>query len=325
MSSSGDSAGAETASTTVAVICGPTAAGKSGVAMALAARRPLTIISADSRQVYKGFDIGTAKPTAEDMRRVPHRGVDVVEPTQRFSAAAWADLATAAIAEARAAGRIPVIVGGTGFYVRALFEPLFQEPALDESRRHGLQRAMDGMETGELRRWCERLDPPRARFGRAQLVRAVEVALLTGRRLSALHVERARPAAFRASYLLVDPGPVLASWIATRAAAMFDAGWTDEVRRLVRDVPADAPAWRASGYDAMRRHVRGELGRDATLERVIIETRQYAKRQRTWFRNQLRDEDVRTVAPAASDRTWEADVEAWITGIEAGERGAERR
>ena len=110
--------------TDIHVICGPTGAGKSAIAMSLAERHPVTIISADSRQVYRGFDIGTAKPSAEERRLVPHRGIDVAEPTERYSAAAWAEAADRWIDEARADGRVPLVVGGTGFYLRALFGEL---------------------------------------------------------------------------------------------------------------------------------------------------------------------------------------------------------
>lgn len=337
MSSSGASAGAD-AGPVVPVICGPTAAGKSSVALWLAERHDVTIISADSRQIYRRFDVGTAKPDAETMRRVPHRGIDVVEPAERYSAAAWAELAAGAITEAAGAGRVPLIVGGTGFYIRALFQPLFREPALDDARRAAVQETLAPMATEELRRWCLALDPARAHLGRAQLRRAIEVALLTGERLSELHVEQARVGSFRASYLLVDPGPVLGSWIAARAAAMMRAGWLAEVRTLIREVPDGAPAWHATGYDVLRQHARGELSRDAALERVVIETRQYAKRQRTWFRNQLAGHDVRRIAPRAPeareareaaglgmDSAWEDVVDSWMTEIEAGFRAAGTR
>src|SRR3954447_9305196 len=125
MSSSADSDGAESPLTTVPVICGPTASGKSAVAMWLSLRRELLIISADSRQIYRSFDIGTAKPAPDELSRVPHVGADVVEPDQRYSAAEWTQMAQRAITEALAAGRLPIIVGGTGFYIAALFKPLW--------------------------------------------------------------------------------------------------------------------------------------------------------------------------------------------------------
>jgi tRNA dimethylallyltransferase len=309
MSSSAGSEGAERL--TIPVICGPTASGKSAIVSWLSLRRELLVISADSRQVYRRFDIGTAKPSAEERRRIPHRGIDVVDPTERFSAANFATMAEEAIREALATSRIPIVVGGTGFYIGALFRPLWEEPPLDPERRQEIQRALAEKSLDELRRWCRALDPVRAHLGRAQLLRAIEVALLTGARLSDQHVTRARPCAFRPSYLLVDPGMELSARIAARATAMLDAGWPDEVRRLIDDVPGDAPAWKATGYEVVRSYVRGELDRSTALERVVIETRQYAKRQRTWFRHQLARERVHRLVPNAAG--WQEAVDRWIS------------
>ena len=256
---------------------------------------------------------------------MPHRGIDVVAPTERYSAAQWAEMAREAIDEAHATGRMPLVVGGTGFYIASLFRPLWAEPSLDGARRIRLQRAFAEMPTPELRRWCEALDPVRARLGRAQLLRAVEVALLTGQRLSDLHVVHARPATYRPSYLLVDPGTDLPSRITSRASAMLDGGWIDEVRQLMRVVPPDAPAWNATGYAAMRDHALGVADRAATLERVAVETRQYAKRQRTWFRHQLDRERVVRLTTAASGRGWQETVDRWITELERTMRGSAER
>lgn len=291
------------------VICGPTAAGKSPLALALAEHVPLVIISADSRQLYRGFDIGTAKPTIAERARVPHWGVDVAEPLERFSAAHWAAGAHAAVAGATAAGRTPAVVGGTGFYLRALTAPLWREPPLDASRRASVARWLAPITTAELRRWCAALDPRRAHLGRAQLLRAVEVALLTGIPLSVWHAreapeERKQPEVgapgLHVRYLLVDPGPSLRDTIERRVDAMLAAGWMEEVMALDARVPATAPAWSASGYTRLRQAHRGELSRAAAREGTIIETRQYAKRQRTWFRHQL-DGDVTRLDPAAPD------------------------
>ena len=294
------------------VICGPTAAGKSAIAMQLATAHHAAIVSADSRQIYRGFDIGTAKPDERDRRLVPHFGVDVADPAERYSASRWAEHAERWIADAAQRGFAALIVGGTGFYLRALFEPLFREPPLEGLRRAAMQRALSVMPLPELRRWCAALDPERAQLGRAQLLRAIEVALLTGERLSELHRREARAPRFAARYLVVDPGVALAGRIAERAQGMLRNGWDDEVRRLLETVPGDAPAWNATGYDTMRRMVAGEMTRDAALERIRIDTRQYAKRQRTWFRHQLRDADVTRVNPDEPRR--DAIVEAWWEG-----------
>jgi tRNA dimethylallyltransferase len=301
---SGDSAGAD-----ILVICGPTAAGKSMIAMWIGERQASTIISADSRQVYRGFDIGTAKPRMDEQSRVPHRGIDVVDPTRRYSAALWSAAADAWIDETIASRRVPTIVGGTGLYLRAIFGGLFQEPETDPLKRRALESVLSSFELPELRRWTERIDPARAHLGRTQLLRAIEVALLTGHRVSALQRDRAASPRWRPRYLVVDPGPALGERIATRLDDMLDHAWPDEVQRLMQTVPADAPAWNATGYDAIRRMIRGEITRDATRDAILIQTRQYAKRQRTWFRHQLPAERVTRVDPLASD--WRDTVARW--------------
>jgi tRNA dimethylallyltransferase len=277
--------------------------------MWLAELSPATIISADSRQVYRGFDIGTAKPTREEQASVPHEGIDVADPMIRYSAAAWATAADEWIEASLARGRTPIVVGGTGLYLRALFEGLFEEPPLDSARRAELEAELANVTTTELRRWTEKLDPPRASLGRAQLLRSVEIALLTGRKLSDLHRERPRSPRWRPRYLVVDPGPALADRIARRIDDMLDHGWPDEVQRLMQSLPPDAPAWNSTGYDAIRRFVTGAATRAEARERVLIDTRQYAKRQRTWFRHQVPSDAVTRVDPLAAD--WTNVVRAW--------------
>src|SRR6478752_467750 len=136
----------------IPVICGPTSAGKSAIALWLALRQPTTIIVADSRQIYRRFDVGTAKPSSAEIASVPHRGIDIIEPTERYSAAAWAASAEDWIEEAQSAGRTPLVVGGTGFYLRALFEPLFEEPALDAVGRRRLEQLLAPYSLAELKR-----------------------------------------------------------------------------------------------------------------------------------------------------------------------------
>jgi tRNA dimethylallyltransferase len=285
----------------IRVICGPTAAGKSAIAGTLALEYGATIISADSRQIYRGFDIGTAKPGWNERKAITHRGIDIADPTERFSASAWATMAIGWVGEAVASGSTPLIVGGTGFYIRALFDPLFAAPDLDQSRREQLEHLLNPMPLNELRRWCTVLDPERAHLGRYQLVRAVEIALLTGMRISELHAADDSKPVFTASYLLVDPGPSLAERIERRVDEMIDAGWETETRSLDASVPENAPAWKASGYRVMRSLSRGEIDLSVARERIIIETRQYAKRQRTWFRHQLGDAPVTRVNPDDPD------------------------
>ena len=295
------------------IICGPTAAGKSGIALELAAQHDAAIVSADSRQVYCYFDIGTAKPTRRECEQATHYGVDVVEPTERYSAARWADDAEEWMECAAEIDKPAVIVGGTGLYIKALVEPLFDAPEIDATRRARLEEELQSRSLDDLRRWCNELDPARAHLGRAQLTRAIETVVLAGVRISDLHAEHraATPPKTdaQASYLLVDPGAVLARRIEARVDAMIKRGWAEEVRELIDRVPADAPAWKASGYAAMREHVQGKCDLSSARERVIIETRQYAKRQRTWFRHQLPATAVTPVNP--EDSQARAVVREW--------------
>jgi tRNA dimethylallyltransferase len=287
------------------IICGPTAAGKSTLALELAELHDAAIISADSRQIYCGFDVGTSKPTREECARVTHFGIDVAEPDERFSAARWAAEADEWVESAGEIQKDPVVVGGTGLYIKALIEPLFSAPELDPARRSELTRQLESKPISELRRWCNELDPARAHLGRTQLLRAIETAVLSGRRISelhSLHTSRREASEPRISpmYLVVDPGDSLAARIAERVEAMVATGWIGEVEELAQKVPPDAPAWKASGYSVMRSHVRGDLDLSTAKERVIIETRQYAKRQRTWFRHQLPSAAVTHLNPEDS-------------------------
>lgn len=277
--------------------------------MALARQRGLAIVSADSRQVYRGFDIGTAKPSAAEQALVPHYGIDVADPRERYSAHQWATRARDWCREATAHGTPPLVVGGTGLYIRALVHPLDALPTVPPVARAALEPWLAARSRDELQRWCQRLDPARAHLGRTQLLRAIETALLTGQRLSeSLGQNAAAPVPVR--YLVVDPGPVLASRIASRVQAMCEAGFADEVRNLINTVPADAPAWNASGYGAMRGAVEGRMALTAALERIVIETRQYAKRQRTWFRHQLPSAEVTWLNPL-DDGALDAAIDWW--------------
>ncbi|MEQ1690108.1 MAG: tRNA (adenosine(37)-N6)-dimethylallyltransferase MiaA [Gemmatimonas sp.] len=305
------------ASDTVPVIMGPTGAGKSAIAMHLAERYGLAIVSADSRQIYRGFDIGTAKPVEAERQRIPHFGIDILDPTVRYSAHQWSTDADGWIAQARVQGRQPLIVGGTGFYVRALVDPLDPTPDLDPTRRAALASWLNMLDADALARWCRRLDPARASLGRTQQLRAVETALLAGRRISDWPTAETidpQPPGRVARYLVVDPGVVLHRRIAQRVDAMVAAGWFDEVRALSAHVPSEAPAWNASGYGRIREAVSGERSRESAVERVIIETRQYAKRQRTWCRHQLPIAHVTRVDSNAPDAL--AQACAWWESVE---------
>lgn len=272
------------------VLVGPTGVGKTAAAVALAAVTPLTVISADARQVYRGLDIGTAKPDAETLARVPHRGVDLVDVGERYSAGRFAREAAAWLADLRAAGRWAVVVGGTGFYVRALADGLFREPPLDPGRRERLRAWAGALRAPDLARWAGRLDRRFPGGGRQRASRSVEVALLTGRALSWWQREARETGAIRPWYIhLTLPREALRRRIAERVDGMLAAGLVEEVRGvLARGVRPDAPGLDGVGYREVVALLQGRLPAAELRDAIAIATRRYAKRQETWFRNQLR-------------------------------------
>ncbi len=278
----------------IPVVVGPTASGKTALAIALAARWPLTVISADSRQIYRGLDVGTAKPTPAERDRVPHLGIDLVAPGERYSAGRFAAAAAAWIAAVSPARR-PLVVGGTGFYVRALADGLFREPPMASDQRVRLRR-WAGAAAG-LGRWAARLDPAFAGGGRQRAERTVEVALLTGRPLSWWQRQAHAEGVMRPWYVrLTLPRRLLHERIAERVGAMLAAGLVAEVRGvLARGVPPDAPGLDGVGYRQVVRHLQGELPAAELEGAIVTATRRYAKRQETWFRHQLGGVAVRTL------------------------------
>jgi tRNA dimethylallyltransferase len=273
----------------VPVIVGPTGVGKTAVAAALAALQPITVISADARQVYRGLDIGTAKPAAAILARVPHLGIDLVEPGQRYSAGQFARDAAGWLEQAQRDGRRAVVVGGTGFYVRALAEGLFHEPPFDPAQRERMRAWTGALESGVLARWAARLDRAYRGGGRQRAARALEVALLTGRSLSWWQREARASGVMRPWYIhLTLPREALRRRIAERVAGMLAAGLVAETSgMLARGVPADAAGFDAIGYREAAAMLAGRLPEAQLGEAIARATSQYAKRQETWFRNQL--------------------------------------
>jgi tRNA dimethylallyltransferase len=270
----------------VPVLVGPTASGKTAVAVALSEFLPITVISADSRQVYKKLDIGTAKPTREERERVPHLGIDVVAPGERYSAGRYARDAVRWMGEV-GADRQPLVVGGTGFYVRALADGLFREPPIPRDRRDSLREWMRDKEG--MGRWAARLDPGYSGGGHQRASRAVEVALLTGRSLSWWQKTAETEGIMRPWFIrLTLPRATLHTRIVDRTRAMIGMGLVDEVRGLLDSgVPGDAPGLDAVGYREVVRMLDGRMSAHDLEEAIATATRQYAKRQKTWFRHQL--------------------------------------
>jgi tRNA dimethylallyltransferase len=273
------------------VICGPTASGKTSLAIDLAESFGAEIISADSRQVYRGMDIGTAKATAEERLRVPHHLIDMVDPDRNFTAADFVGLARKTIVEIDARGHLPMLVGGTGLYIRALTEGLLPAPGADKELRDRLlaRESMEG--EGTLHRHLKEIDPvlaarlhPRDRI---RIIRAIEVFSLTGRRLSELqeaHAFAEHP--YRVLSLGLAPHrDDLYYAIDIRVEAMMAAGLLDEVRALLaRGYSSHLKAMRTIGYRECLQHLEGELSLDETVAHIQQASRRYAKRQLTWFR-----------------------------------------
>lgn len=295
------------------VIVGPTGVGKTAVAVALAALTPITVISADARQVYRGLDIGTAKPDPKTLARVPHRGLDLIDPGERYSAGRFAREAAEWLAEIRAGGGDPVVVGGTGLYIRALAEGLFHEPPFDPERRQRLRAWSESLEGPALARWAGRLDPAFPGGGRQRAARAIEVALLTGHALSRWQREARASGALRPWYIhLTLPRETLHRRLADRVDAMLRAGFVQEVRRVLAEgVAAAAPGLDGIGYREVVSMLEGRLPEAALRDAILVSTRRYAKRQETWFRNQLRAPYAEQRAPYAVSRApeiWTLDA-----------------
>ncbi|MFO1325612.1 MAG: tRNA (adenosine(37)-N6)-dimethylallyltransferase MiaA [Burkholderiales bacterium] len=272
---------------------GPTATGKSALAIALAERFGGEIVTVDSAQVYRGMDIGTAKPPAEERARVPHHLIDLVEPTEAYSAARFVRDARAAIAAIRARGRMPVVAGGTMLYFKALTEGLSALPEADAAMRADLDARAAREGWPALHAELARVDPATAArlppTDAQRIQRALEVHALTGVPLSALQGrrERAAPDAAIAIALVPDDRARLHAAIARRFDAMLQAGLVDELRalRARHALAPQMPAMRCVGYRQAWDFLDGRIDAPALRERGIAATRQLAKRQLTWLRS----------------------------------------
>lgn len=273
------------------VICGPTAAGKTAFSLELAERFGAEIVSADSRQVYRGMDIGTAKATAEERARIPHHLIDVAEVDEDYSVADFAVQGRRAILDISARGKRPFVVGGTGLYIRALTEGLLDAPAGDPQVRQAILDQGDAEGEGALYRRLQRVDPPLAERlkprDQVRIVRGLEVFEISGRRLSDLqegHAFAEQP------YPLLVVGVTLARdelyrRIDGRVEAMVAGGLVEEVSALLaRGFSPGLKALRTIGYQEIIRHLAGEISLDEAVALIQRDSRRYAKRQLTWFR-----------------------------------------
>jgi tRNA dimethylallyltransferase len=274
-------------------IVGATATGKSALGIALARRFDGEIVSCDSTAVYRGFDIGTDKVPLSEQQGVPHHMVDLVEPTDEYSAARYARDAAAAIRDITSRGKLPIVVGGTGFYYRALTRGLFAGPGRDEPLRRRLERVASRRGPECLHRWLTRVDAPSA--GRIQsrdvkrLVRALEVWILTGRPLTEHFADTASPLPEYdvAAFALQIPGEQIADRVARRVDAQLARGLLDEIRGLLaRGVPETALPFTGLVYRQALEHLHGVRDEADTRELIVRENRRYARRQLIWFRKE---------------------------------------
>ena len=278
-------------------ITGPTATGKTALGVEAALAFGGEVVSADSMQIYRGMDIGTAKPTREEMRGVRHHLLDVADPREDFSAARYVELASAAVEDIRSRGRLPIVVGGTGLYIDGLLRGTEYAAPADPALRAELEAEYDRVGGDAFREKLRAVDPARAERlhpgDKKRLVRAMEIYLLTGETITA-HDERSKAAKprYSAMKLALDfrEREKLYARIDRRAAEMFDRGLVDEVRGLLdAGVPLDGTAMQAIGYKEVAAHLRGERSLEEAIELVQRRSRQYAKRQLTWLR---RDDTV---------------------------------
>ena len=316
----------------VVAVLGPTATGKSAFAMALAAdlaERGLTVelISADALQAYRGLSIGTAKPGPRERTRVRHHLIDVIEPHRAFSAGEFARRAAVAVEEIEARGALPILVGGSGFYLRALFEGLAPVPPVGaevretlraDLRSHGLCRLVRELREADPE-GAETLDPGDTQ----RVLRALEVVRATGRPLSEWQ-RRGTEGRLERRLLKVGltlPRTVLYDAVEERAGRMLERGWLAEVERLREHARGrvgcslgELPAFQAIGYRQLADHLDGNLTLEQALEETVRATRRYAKRQETWFRKESQVCWIDAVAAGETDRARRRIVEALIDG-----------
>ena len=276
----------------VAVV-GPTASGKSALGVWLAERLGGEVVACDSTQLYRGFDIGTAKPSLEARRGIAHHLLDVLAATEEATAGGYVQMALPVLADLRQRGRLPIFTVGTGLYLRALLEGLAELPQRSEELRKRLRSSAASHTRNYLHRVLERLDPAAARKiapkDEQKLIRAIEICLLARKPLTEVHRSGRSPLqGWRAVKIgLTPPREALYERIHVRTEKMFSQGWVEEVRRLVASgLPENAKPFDFIGYRELRSAMHGEMTLDAARAAIEQATRRYAKRQLTWFRKE---------------------------------------
>ena len=279
----------------VIFIMGPTASGKTDLAIALRDQLPVELINVDSAQIYDQMDIGTAKPDIETLAKAPHRLLGFCDPADSYSAADFAQDAKKEISEIHKLGRIPLLVGGSMLYFKVLLEGMSDLPAADVDIRNSIQQQADTEGWSSLHKELQKIDPKTAERlhpnHSQRIQRALEVYRITGVSLSDL--QQQSEGGIEDIYdvqqyaLIPQNRALLHQRIEQRFIAMMEAGFEDEVRKLYQrgDLKADMPSIRAAGYSQLWSYLEGQLSLDEAVERAIIATRQLSKRQQTWLRN----------------------------------------
>jgi tRNA dimethylallyltransferase len=287
------------------VILGPTASGKSALGVRLAERLGGGILACDSTQVYRGFDIGTAKPPGAERCGVPHHLLDLVEPSEIFTAGEYRRRAEIVLADLASRGRLPILTVGTGLYLRALLEGLSDAPERSAALRTRLDARAAARGVTYLHRVLARIDPEAARRipqrDRQKIVRAIEICLLTGKPVSEVHRAGRDPLAGFAPIRigLAPPRAALYQRIERRTNEMLAQGWLAEVEELIHHgIHADSKPFEFIGYRALREHLEGRMSLARATAAIVQATRRYAKRQLTWFR---REPDVVWLAGFGDD------------------------
>ena len=297
-------------------LVGPTASGKSALGVWLAEQFGGEVLACDSTQLYRGFDIGTAKPGQVERRGVPHHLIDVLTPIEDATAGGYRQMALAVLEDLRSRGRLPILTVGTGLYLRALLEGLADVPQRSEELRERLRASAEEHAPGYLHRLLKRLDPVAAGkiapADEQKLIRAVEVCVLARRPVSEVHRTGRSPlAGWRASKIgLMPPREALYARIHARTDAMLEQGWMEEVRSLMASgLPENAKPFDFIGYRELRQVLRGEKKLEKSRAAIQQATRRYAKRQLTWFR---KESGVHWIAGFGDDPRVQEDVRDWL-------------
>jgi tRNA dimethylallyltransferase len=298
------------------VVVGPTASGKSALSVRTAREFGAEIVVCDSTQLYRGVNIGTAKPSEEEKRGVAHHLIDVLDPSEVTTAGGYRDLAVATLADLRAREKLPILTVGTGLYLRALLEGLADLPLRSEEVRERLRKNSDTKGPGHLHAILRRMDPEAAEkiapTDEQKLIRAIEVCVLTRRPISEVHRDGRKPLeGWRAIKIgLMPPRDVLYQRIATRTEQMLRGGWIAEVQELLAAGLSDGTkCFEFIGYREVLAVVRGKMKLEEAREAIQIATRHYAKRQLTWFR---KDPQIRWFNGAGDEPTVQQQARSWL-------------